>query len=42
MLEPGHFVADTTLPAGDVDIIVTGVSPDHGYLAASVAASIGP
>ena len=42
MLEPGHFVADTTLAAGAVRVLVTGAAPDGGYLAAEVTVTIGP
>lgn len=42
MLEPGHFVADTTLPAGGVRVLVTGAAPDGSYLAAEVEMRIGP
>ncbi len=42
MLEPGHFVADTDLTHGDQSLVITGIGPDGGYLAARIDLTIDP
>ena len=42
MLEPGHFVADVDLTAGDHPLVITGSAPDGTYLAARIHLSIAP
>ncbi len=42
MLEPGHFVADTDLTDGDISLVITGIGPDGGYLAARIDLTIDP
>jgi hypothetical protein len=41
MLEPGHFVADTTLSTGTIVLVVTGTAPDGSDLAAQIELTIG-
>ena len=39
-LEPGHFVADTTLPAGTYVTVISGPAPDGGQLSVQIEVTV--
>ena len=39
-LEPGHFVADTTLPPGTYVTVISGPAPDGGQLSVQIEVTV--